>query len=197
MKRQLLPRKESIIISAIELIDQLGLQGLTTKKIAKHQGITEGAIFKHFDSKQELLLAVLDHFAQYDADIMRSIKLNNLQPRQAIIYFIEAYASFYENYPAIIAISQTYDAFMREKGLGEKIKDIVGNRADFLSQLISQAQSAGVICAEVDCDILSDIILGCVRSTCLRWRINNGDFSLKDRIISAVSLILDGLKPKQ
>jgi AcrR family transcriptional regulator len=36
-------RKNKIIIEAIDLLDEAGIQGLTTKEIAKRQGITEPA----------------------------------------------------------------------------------------------------------------------------------------------------------
>ncbi|HWQ42004.1 MAG TPA: helix-turn-helix domain-containing protein [Desulfosporosinus sp.] len=53
----------------IEVIDEQGLQGLTTREVAKKQDISESTIFKHYKSKNELILAVLDYFSQYDQAI--------------------------------------------------------------------------------------------------------------------------------
>lgn len=44
------PRQTEIIDKAIQLIDQKGIQGLTIKNLARETGVTEGAIYRHFDN---------------------------------------------------------------------------------------------------------------------------------------------------
>ena len=55
----LLNRKDSIVITAIEIMSELGIHGLTTKEIARRQGISEGTIFRYFRSKNEIILSML------------------------------------------------------------------------------------------------------------------------------------------
>ncbi|MDD4730008.1 MAG: NAD(+)--rifampin ADP-ribosyltransferase [Dysgonamonadaceae bacterium] len=59
----MLHRKERLIRTAIEIVDEIGIQGLTTKEIAKRQDVSEATLFRHFASKNELLKAVLDYCA--------------------------------------------------------------------------------------------------------------------------------------
>ncbi len=53
-------RKPEIIAATEELIRSRGLAGVTTRAIAEQTGCSEAAIYVHFDSRSELLLAVLE-----------------------------------------------------------------------------------------------------------------------------------------
>ena len=44
----LLHRRESIIISTIGVLNEVGLQNLSTKLIAKREDVSEGTLFRHF-----------------------------------------------------------------------------------------------------------------------------------------------------
>jgi len=75
----LLRRREGIIIYTVETLNEVGLQNLSTKLIAKCEGVSEGTLFRHFKNKTEIMIAVIDHF-------------------------VSAYAEYYENYPAITSV---------------------------------------------------------------------------------------------
>ncbi|MBB6216225.1 AcrR family transcriptional regulator [Anaerosolibacter carboniphilus] len=191
----LLHRKESIILTAVEIIHELGIQGLSTREIARRQEISEGAIFKHFKNKNEILLGVLEHYSQYDTDIIESIAMKSLKPIEAIKYFVRAYAEYYENYPAITAIAQAYDVFSCDPKLAWKIKDIFDIRNQFIVKMVGEAQAAGEILPHVNIENLSDVIVGLCNSICLKWRLNHFNFSLKERTLSTLEMILSAFFP--
>jgi TetR/AcrR family transcriptional regulator len=56
-------RRRQLIEVAIRLFSQKGFRGTTTKEIALAAGITEGIIFRHFPTKDELYVAILDYKA--------------------------------------------------------------------------------------------------------------------------------------
>jgi AcrR family transcriptional regulator len=53
-----------LIHAAIELLHTIGLAGTTTALIAKHAGVTTGALHHHFASKDELMLGVLGQMTE-------------------------------------------------------------------------------------------------------------------------------------
>ncbi len=53
-------RRREIAAAALGAIDELGIAGCTTRSIAARVEITEGSIFRHFASKQEILLEAMD-----------------------------------------------------------------------------------------------------------------------------------------
>jgi len=190
MRKGILPRKERLIITAIEVIDELGIQALSTREIAKRQGISEAALFRHFKSKNELLIAVLDHFSKFDNDIFQSAKLKNLSPKESIIYFIKKTVEYYENYPAITSIMQVFDVLRYDVELCDKVRKILDNQTTMIRDLVEGAKNKGEIRIDTDCAILALIIMGSFREICLKWRFSNHEFSLKEVTLSALEMIL-------
>jgi len=52
-------KQENILASALELFAREGYKATSTSKVAKHAGVSEGLIFRHFDSKEGLLEAIM------------------------------------------------------------------------------------------------------------------------------------------
>ena len=188
---KLLHTKESLILSTIEVISEHGLQGLTTREVAKRQGISESTIFKHYKSKNELILAVLEYFSQYDQAIIESLGLKELKPIEAITYFVEAYVTYYENYPEITAITLSYEGLMHEVELSDVVKRIFTKRVNTIQSLIQDAKRHNEIPKDVDTKSLADHIIGLERVVILRWRLNYYDFSLKDHTLIALKMLLN------
>ena len=191
MGSQILHTKERLILATIDIINDFGIQGFSTKKVTKRIGVSSGTLFKHFKTKNDLLIAVLDYYSQYDNDIIESAKLKNLGPKDAIIYYINSYVEYYENYPAITAITQSYDILTCDPKLEDYIKPIIANRSNFLKKTIEEAQKKGEIKADIESEVLVDIINGLRREICLRWRLCKYGFSLKDKTLSALKVILE------
>lgn len=47
--------------AALELLDEVGLDDLTTRRLAAKLGVQAGALYRHFTSKQALLDAIVEH----------------------------------------------------------------------------------------------------------------------------------------
>ncbi len=54
------PRKEEIVDRTFELVREHGFAGLRMRQIADKVGVTEGALYRHFPSKEAILLALVD-----------------------------------------------------------------------------------------------------------------------------------------
>jgi AcrR family transcriptional regulator len=52
-------RRNQILDAASKVFAQRGFHGATTKHIAREAGVAEGTIYNYFDSKDELLIAIL------------------------------------------------------------------------------------------------------------------------------------------
>ena len=53
-------RQQEIINAAIGIISKQGYQELTTKHLAESVGVSEAALYRHFDSKTDLVHSILD-----------------------------------------------------------------------------------------------------------------------------------------
>lgn len=195
MGNSMIHRSESIILTTIEVINDFGIQGVSTREIARRQGVSEATLFRHFKTKNDLLLAVLEFFSKYDSDLLLSAKIKSLKPLETISYCINSYAIYCENYPAITAIEQSYGIILMESGLSEKMKSIYIQRISFIKENIEMAQSIEEIII-VDSDLVADMIIGTFKAISLRWRVEEYGFSLSKAIKEALNIIFDNIKSK-
>lgn len=196
MEYNLLHRRESLILTAIDVINELGIQGLSIREVAKRQSIATASIFGHFKSKNDLILAVLEHSTQYDLAVVQAIRSQKLNSREAIVHYMDSFYTYYENYPAITAIDQVYDVLRCEPEFSEKIKSILKTRWAYLKQMIEAAQADGQINSNIDSECIADIILGSSRAICLNWRMEGYSFPLKERVLYTLKVILDSFISK-
>src|SRR5215475_5164661 len=58
-----------VVKAAIDLLDEVGLDGLTLRRLAKKLGVQAPALYWHFKSKQELLDQMIATIAANEAPI--------------------------------------------------------------------------------------------------------------------------------
>lgn len=57
-------RKEQLLDTAVDLFSRHGFGGATTAELAKAAGVTEPIIYRHFRSKKDLFIAVIDRTSE-------------------------------------------------------------------------------------------------------------------------------------
>jgi len=66
-------KQEKILSSALELFAKEGYKATSTAKIAKHAGVSEGLIFRHYENKEGLLNAILMQAEEKAKEVFSSI----------------------------------------------------------------------------------------------------------------------------
>src|SRR3954452_19287630 len=56
-------RRQEILLAAMELFAKKGFRGTTTRDLASQADVNEAIIFRHFNNKEELYTAILEHKA--------------------------------------------------------------------------------------------------------------------------------------
>lgn len=79
--------KTRILETALELFAQSGYLGTSMSDIAKQLGITKGALYKHYESKQEILDCIVEQMNQMDYERAEQYKMPETEPEG----FAEAY----------------------------------------------------------------------------------------------------------
>lgn len=79
--------KERILETALELFAQSGYLGTSMSDIAKQLGITKGALYKHYKSKQEILDCIVERMNQMDYERAEEYEMPETEPDG----FAEAY----------------------------------------------------------------------------------------------------------
>lgn len=186
-----LTRKESITMTAIEIIDEIGIQGLSIRELAKRQGITEAAIYRHFESKQAIVISVLNFFTYSVLNIIKSIEEKRLKPKDGILFFIISHTEFFEQHRAITSVVFSEEIFRDNDVVATTMREIFSIRSNYITSLVEAAQRQGELTKTFTSEEFTDIILGLLRRLTLKWRISGYNFSLKDKLYSILEKLFE------
>jgi AcrR family transcriptional regulator len=190
MKKSYLSRKEQIILSAIDIINKFGIDGLSIRELAKKENVTEGALYRHFKSKNDIIIEVLRYYSQYDIQIMNTIKNNKFDSKAGIIFFINSFSEYYENYPEITSVSCSYESLLYEPEIKKEVLQIINRRLKFLITIVEEGKNRGEIKLNLDSEDIADMIIGYFNQMIFKWRVEKYRFSLKEKIANILNIIL-------
>ncbi len=172
-------RKTQIIDEAITIIHEAGYSALTIRELARRVGITEAAIYRHFNSKDEIIAGILDRVCQMIDTLPSSMgRIRSAQGK--IRKFVLFHFDFLSQNKEITSVIFSEYIFQSNLLLKQKLEMILDNRSEFLRSLIEESRRNGAI-VDVDTTDLALIIIGTIRLVVLEWRLSDFSFDLKAR----------------
>ncbi|MCD4791064.1 MAG: TetR/AcrR family transcriptional regulator [Bacteroidales bacterium] len=171
-------RQKEIVEAALELITKKGIQGLTIKNLAKKIDITEPAIYRHFDNKIQILIAILELFKSNSEQIF-SYELNNDDNViDKIEHLFTMHFAAFSATPSLISVIFSEEIFRNETILIDKISEIINKNDKILTTIIINGQKNGELRTDIDAKYLSTVIMGSLRLFVKKWQFSAYSFNL-------------------
>lgn len=190
-----LSQRENIVLTALEIIDELGLPGLRMREIARRMEISESELKRNFRSKDELLVALVAEFARFDERIVETARVSDMTSSDRIRFLMNSFLEQYENYSELIALLFSEEALRGATEASAELRETIQSRFDFLEEIIAQGQSKGELTGVVKARDLAMMIFGLVNSTTQRWRYGTDSFPLKMTVMTGLDSLLRLLAP--
>lgn len=172
-------KQVNIITAAIELIAEKGIQQLTIKNLSKKIGTAEGAIYRHFDSKFEILLGILKLFRQNKDETLRSLIAKEPSSLQKLESLLSARFRQFSTNPAIAAVIFSEEIFQNEKPLANEVYEIMKESQKAIETIILKGQSEKQLREDISAEQLTLLITGALRLLVTKWRLSNFSFDLQ------------------
>lgn len=188
--KHFISRRDRIILSAIDIINELSVQGLSTKELAFRQQVNESALYRHFKSKDAIIEGVIEYFSQYDTAIYNSAIKKELNPKAKIIEYAKAYLEYYESYPAITAILFSYESLSHDPIMKIKMNEIFNYRLTSVISLIEEGQNQNDISRLFSSRELAIILFGYCDRVIQQWRMSDFKSTIKEDTITVISKLL-------
>ena len=179
MSEQNTARQLEIIEAAGKILTNAGVSGLTTKNLAREMGFSEAAIYRHFSSKEKVIIAMLEYIAA-SMDELYVIAMDNdeIPDKKLKILFQNQFSFFGSNPHYVVAVFG--DGLFEETDLiHQAILKIMAIKMKHLRPIIVNGQKKGVFTNEVTTDNLMHIIMGSVRLQMYKWRVANFQFEIE------------------
>jgi TetR/AcrR family transcriptional regulator, fatty acid metabolism regulator protein len=172
-------RQQEIIETALGLINEKGIQGLTIKNLSKRLGITEPAIYRHFENKIQILVALLDLLKKNTSGIFQS-ELNSDEPAlQKIERLFEKHFHSFASMPSLTSVVFSEEIFRNEEKLIGKISEVIEHNNQTLLTILKQGQQKNEIRSDIDANHLVIFIMGALRLFIKKWQFSGFSFNLE------------------
>jgi AcrR family transcriptional regulator len=148
--------RERLLRAAADAFAQRGYDGTRVADIAASAGVSNGALYAHFGSKAELLVAALRaHGRRHLADMFAA------DPGRPVAEMLLAIGRGLRSRPDAggYLLVEALVAARRDEDVARPLRDYMGERAAWLEQLIRGAQACGELDQGVSADALAHFCL--------------------------------------
>jgi AcrR family transcriptional regulator len=171
-------RQQQIIKTAIKLIADKGIQNLTIKNLSKEIGISEPALYRHFDNKLEILKAVIGYFQITMKPALTKLKENSNSLSKIESFILEHLRIIREN-PDFAKVIFSEANFQNHEKLIFEMNNLMKQSHKILDAVIQVGQSNNQIRTDVTALNIVRIIIGSMRLLVTQWSMSGMIFDLE------------------
>jgi TetR/AcrR family fatty acid metabolism transcriptional regulator len=179
--------KNRIYTSAIELMDRKGFENITIADISDKAGVSVGAFYHYFTSKNDILAEIFHQADTYFAtQVLPELDRTKSVPEQILQYF-DHYARF--NITSGVELTQQI--------FNPKIKFFLKKdrpMVTILEDLIREGQERSEIREDLDSEELARFLFVMARGVVFEWSLYDGSYDLEatmhayiERLISTIT----------
>lgn len=177
-------RRGQIIKAAQKLIIKYGSENVTVRRIAKEIGVSEGAIYRHFKSKRDLLSLLIDNIQDTllpESEMSLSDGPYTLETLDGIIKkhmssIIQRRGTSFQVMAEIVSLG--------DKTLDKKVYNVINMYVDSIKDILSEGAKAQVIRQDIDLDAAATLFFGMTQGLVNTWTLSQYSFDLEQRYVS-------------
>lgn len=156
-------RRAATVEAVIQLAATQNPSDITTAAIAGHMHLTQGALFRHFPSKDAILQAVMEWVAEQLLARVERAAQNTSSPLAALEAMFLAHANFVAEHPGVPRmmfgeLQRAGDSLPRRM-----VRTLLGRYSERLQQLFAEGKSNGEINPALDTEAAATSFIGSIQ----------------------------------
>ena len=162
-------RRVLIVEAAIALTAHTEPAAVTTTDIARAVGVTQGALFKHFASRDAIWLAVMQWVRETLLARLQAAASPALPAIDALQRVFEAHVGFVIAHPGVPRL--VFHELQQPAGSPAKVElaALLGAYRTLVAGLLEAARTAGETDPALDLDAAARLFIGMVQSLAMQW----------------------------
>lgn len=172
------PTKEKITEVALQLFEAKGYHAVTVDKIVKESGLSKGAFYHYFKSKDELLYSIHDYFITYVLDEAQEAYEKWKTPTERLYEIIKSFVMMFDMYRPHVTVFYQESLYLAPEYFYE-IKKKRDQYKEMMFKVVQEGIDCGEFRKELPVPITSMAIFGMINWT-YKWYKTNGDYSVKE-----------------
>ncbi|HEX5697931.1 MAG TPA: TetR/AcrR family transcriptional regulator [Rhodoferax sp.] len=163
-KQRTVVRQASLVEAALLLAAQRSPADITTADLARAVGISQGAVFKHFASKEAIWLAVLDWVAEtLMARLQTAAEGANRAALPALRAVFLAHVDFVMNYPGVPRLIFQELQSPGETALKSRVRALMQRYRQLLLTVLQQAKAQQALRPGINLQSAAVLFIGSVQ----------------------------------
>jgi AcrR family transcriptional regulator len=156
-------RRAQIAAVTLELIAEAGFGALTAAALAKRIGVTDAALFRHYDSMEAIVDAAIREF---EAVLMDGFPPEHDDPLERLRLFFERRVALCQSQPHVLRLAFD-DRLMEGAGAAgaRRVRRVVARSRKHIVSCLEQAQREQMIASDIPSTVLTWLIIGVVRGS--------------------------------
>ena len=157
---------------------------------------SESAIYRHFTSKEEIIIALLEYLAQSMDERYTNAISSEQTPEEKFTTLFQNQFSFFKKNPHFV-VAVFSDGLMEEsQRINETILKIMGVKMKHLMPIILEGQQKKDFTNAITSDELMHIVMGTFRLQMFKWRVANFQFDITRNGDNMIQSVLTLIKSK-
>ena len=186
-------RQKQIVETLRKIIIKYGSEHVTVRKLAEEIGFSGGALYRHFKSKREVLLFLVDDIREnLIGDIEKAYPIKN--PLELLEKIAGDLLSSIAQRKGVTFLVIAEIISLGDKGLNRKISEVLNSFLDHIKQLISAGIKTGEIRENVDVDMAATAFFGMLQGLVTIWSLSGFSSTLEIKNESMWKFYLEALK---
>jgi len=173
-------RQHQIVEAAREIIAAGGTEALTVRAIAERVGVSEAALYRHVNSKAEVLLLLLDDIREsLFAAICRAIRQDG-NVHEKLEHLLEMHLSYSESRRGISFVVIAEALQFGEQSVRAAVQRLVEDYLALVERIVAEGQERGEVHPNVKPSAAATTFYGMVQATVTRWLLNAQEHPLTE-----------------
>ncbi len=187
-------RKEEIKAAVLDIIANEGFSMLSTRNLAKRIGLSEGAIFRHFKSKRDIILSIMEDVKSDLQDKLRNIALSAKPAKNRLREFLFAHINYLYKHQGITILLFSEAAHMNDVKLKLQLNEILMEQKLLITKIIHDGKKEGIWNKKINEENAALLYLGIPLSFNVETVLNRNKFNVKEFCENMYKLLLNVLK---
>lgn len=179
-------RRAQIVAAALELLGDVPLDRLTTRDIAAVVGVSQPALFRHFRSREALLLAVVDAAREDLGRVVQQVLAHHPEPLAACLALARALGRYTDTHPGLPRLLFA-DVTEQVPEVQAALSQLVGMQRGLVAERVAAGQERGTVRPDVDPEAAGTLFVGMIQGLVLQARME-GTGSLSSRLEAVLPL---------
>ncbi len=136
-------RQEEIKKALLQIIDSEGLHNLSTRKLAEKVGVTEGALFRHFRSKRDMIISIIDEVEAVLMKSLQGIAMSDASSQERLFKFLCAHVRYLIEHKGITMLLFSEAANSGDPELKSRMLNILNTQKQLAKKIVQDGIVAG------------------------------------------------------